>query len=160
MWRTALVLLWLPLAGLAEEFTQGAAQGPVYVYRTSQFNFDDVRENLKLAIGMRGLLVSGTLHVHDMLARTGPDLGFTPPYTQAESLEFCSALLSHKMTQLDPLNLVVCPFTVAFFVKPAEPDVVYVAFRKLALAGAADALTAELEGFLHGLVREALELEE
>lgn len=159
MWRIVL-LLCLPLAAWAEDFTQGAAQGPVYVYQTQEFGFDEVRENLKLAIQMRGLIISGTLYVQDVLQRTGMDLGYTEDvYTQAESLEFCSALLSHKMTQLDPLNMVVCPFTVSYFVKPDAPDTVYVAFRKILLAGAAEELTARLEDFLHDLVREALELE-
>ncbi|MCU7945641.1 MAG: hypothetical protein KZQ72_03185, partial [Candidatus Thiodiazotropha sp. (ex Cardiolucina cf. quadrata)] len=71
---------------------------PVKVF-TSEESFEDVVENIKMAIIERGLLVSGTLHVSEMLNRTATDLGFSQLFSKAESVEFCSALMSHKMAQ-------------------------------------------------------------
>lgn len=163
MWQKILLGLWIigaaPPGLAAEPFTQGAAQGPVYLYQTPE-SFDVIKENLEMAITNRGLLISGTLHVSDMLQRTGKDLGFADVYTKAESVEFCSALFSHKMTQAHPANLVVCPFTIALYSLPARPDRVYVAFRKQYLANdEAGILAKEIEDFLHGIAREALELD-
>lgn len=142
-----------------ESFTQGGEQGPMYVYHT-QDDYGAVKEALEMAIMNVGLRVSGTLHVSDMLNRTGKDLGFKEVYQQAESVEFCSALMSHKMTQASPLNLVICPFTISLYVKADEPDKRYVSFRKIFLNGDNDGkLTAEIEEMLHGIIRQALGLE-
>jgi hypothetical protein len=133
------------------------SEGPVVLVKASD-GFDDVKENIVNAITNRGLLTSGELHVSEMLNRTGPDLGFEPPvYVKAESVEFCSALMSHKMTQVDPVNLVICPFTIAVFIKTNEPEQVYVAFRRQSLAGPAEAVESEVNQLLQEIVSEALE---
>ena len=155
-----LVILSFPTwAEDKDAFVQGAAQGPMYVYQAED-DFDMLKEGVEVAITNLGLRVSGTLHVSEMLNRTGKDLGFEKKiYTKAESVEFCSAMISHKMTQTNPLNLGICPFTIALFIKPAEPETVYVSFRKIFLAGDNPALVTEIENMLHGIVREALDLE-
>ncbi|MCP5017164.1 MAG: DUF302 domain-containing protein, partial [Ketobacter sp.] len=38
-----------------------------------------------------------------------------PVFKKAESIEFCSALMSHRMMSADPSNLVLCPFTIAVY---------------------------------------------
>ncbi len=130
---------------------------PVVLYSSTE-DFDTIKENIETAITNRGLLVSGTLHVSDMLNRTGKDLGFPEPlYIKAESLEFCSALVSHRMTQADPVNLTMCPFTIAVYVKTSEPQQVYVAFRKPILAGEAQTVTAAIQEMLHSIIKEALD---
>ncbi|MCU7886765.1 MAG: hypothetical protein KZQ82_21465, partial [Candidatus Thiodiazotropha sp. (ex Lucinoma annulata)] len=99
---------------------------PVKIF-TSEESFEDVVENIKMAIIERGLLVSGTLHVSEMLNRTATDLGFSQLFSKAESVEFCSALMSHKMAQAAVENIAICPFTIAVYVKQAQPEQVYVA---------------------------------
>jgi uncharacterized protein (DUF302 family) len=138
-----------------------AGEGPVEedqavkIY-TSEESFEDVIENIKMAIIDRGMLVSGTLHVSDMLNRTAPDLGFTEIFTQAEAVEFCSALISHKMAQAAPENIVVCPFTIAAYVRKDRPEQVYVAYRIPRLAGGAEAVRAAILEMLDGIVQDAI----
>jgi uncharacterized protein (DUF302 family) len=118
--------------------------------------FEDVVENIKMAIIERGLLVSGTLHVSDMLNRTAPDLGYAEVFTKAESVEFCSALISHKMAQAAPENIAICPFTIAVYVKHADPQQVYVAYRSPLLAGSAKEATDEIITLLEGIIEDSI----
>lgn len=132
-------------------------EGAVVIYRTAD-DFDMIKESVEMAITNRGMLVSSTLHVSDMLNRTGKDLGFDKAvYAKAESVEFCSALMSHRMTQIDPANLTICPFTVSVYVKSDEPEQVYVAFRKQTLIGEAETVTDSIHEMLHGIVKEAID---
>ncbi len=150
---TALCCL-LPLPLHAELVTENHA---VVIYRTADA-FDIVKENVEIAIINRGMIVSGTLHVSDMLNRTGKDLGFAQPvYEKAESLEFCSALMSHRMIQVDAANLTMCPLTISVYVKAGETEQVYVAFRQQTLAGEAETVTAAIHEMLHGIVKEAID---
>ncbi|MCU7796255.1 MAG: hypothetical protein KZQ73_10545 [Candidatus Thiodiazotropha sp. (ex Semelilucina semeliformis)] len=128
---------------------------PVSLY-TSEETFEDVIENIKMAIIDRGMLVSGTLHVSEMLNRTGPDLGFSQVFSKAESVEFCSALISHKMSQAAPENIVICPFTIAVYVTEAEPQKVNVAYRLPLLAGDAKAATDAIVEMLDGIVQDSI----
>ncbi|MBL3528402.1 MAG: hypothetical protein JMN27_12605 [gamma proteobacterium endosymbiont of Lamellibrachia anaximandri] len=152
--RFLLFALMLSVAGMA--FAGGAAPDPVVIYKADEV-YEDVIDNIKMAVEERGMLVSGILHVSDMLNRTGPDLGYKQVFKKAESVEFCSAVISHKMTQVSPVNLVVCPFTIAVYVKADEPEQVYVAYRSQSLAGQADKVTAEILELLDGIVRDSIE---
>lgn len=132
--------------------------GPVVVVEVED-EFDYIKEAVQSAITDQGLLVSGELHVADMINRTAKDLGFAETvYGKAESIEFCSAEMSHHMTIADPANLVICPFTIAIYELKAKPGMVYLAYRKPVLAGdnAADATQRVLD-MLAGIVEEATE---
>ncbi len=147
------LMLWMGCALAGGEPAADAL--PVKIH-SSEESFEDVVENVKMAIIERGMLVSGTLHVSDMLNRTAPDLGFSAVFTHAESVEFCSALISHKMAQAAPENIVICPFTIAVYVRADEPNQVYVAYRRPQLAGEAkEAVRAILE-MLDGIVQDSL----
>ena len=98
-------------------------------------------------------------HVGDMLNRTGPDLGYDKIFTKAESVEFCSALMSHRMVAADPSNLSICPFTVSAYVLKSQPDQVYVAYRRQYLAGPSDEVTKAVMEMLDSIAR-AFEAEE
>jgi uncharacterized protein (DUF302 family) len=129
--------------------------GPMALFESEE-SFEDVLENVKMAIIDRGMLVSGTLHVSDMLNRTGPDLGFSQVFLKAESVEFCSALISHKMSQAAAENIAICPFTIAVYVTQAEPDKVRVAYRRPLLAGEAGEATAAILEMLDGIVEDSI----
>ncbi len=151
----ALILTLAALASLAD--AQPTLPGPVQLYMADD-DYDDVKENLEIAITDRGLLISGTLHVSDMLNRTAKDLGYKKQvYLKAESLEFCSAKLSHEMVLLDPGNLTVCPFTIALYVLKEQPKQVYVAFRRPSLAGDTGKMEAAIFAMLEGIVKDATE---
>ncbi len=130
---------------------------PVVVY-PAHSDFEDVIDYIKMAVEARGMLVSGTLHVQDMLTRTGKDLGFEKNvYLHAESVEFCSALMSHRMVSADPRNLVICPFSIAAYELAEKPGQVYIAFRKQLLAGEATEATNAVVKMLDEIAREAAE---
>lgn len=155
--RTRLIP-WVLLLGLGSAIAGGepVAEGPpVSIYQSAE-PFEDVVENVRMAIIERGLLVSGTLHVSDMLNRTAPDLGYSEVFTQAESVEFCSALISHMMAQAAPENIVNCPFTIAVYVRADTPGQVNLAYRLPSLAGDAKAVTGAIREMLQGIVQDSL----
>ena len=81
---------------------QVAAAGGYAVYE-SEAAFDDVLQGLKLAIEERGMYINNIMHMGEMLERTRKDLWLGEPiYARAESIEFCSAVLSREMTSEDP----------------------------------------------------------
>ncbi len=152
-------IFWLVLVLTVSSLCQAEAgdkPGPIAVFKAGGA-FDDVVDNIKLAIEARGMLVSGILHVSDMLNRTGPDLGYKQVFEKAESVEFCSAMISHKMTQVSPENMAICPFTISVYVTTAEPDQVYVAYRRQQLARDAEEVIAEVHALLNGIVEESIE---
>ena len=155
--RLISLLLLLMVGGLSQAGGDPASDpGPIVVY-PSEESFEDVIENIKMAIEERGMLVSGTLHVSDMLNRTGPDLGYQQVFNKAESVEFCSASISHMMTQVAPQNLTICPFTISVYIKSDEPDQLYVAYRRQHLAGEAGEVTAAIHELLDGIVTDSIE---
>ncbi|MEJ2691850.1 MAG: hypothetical protein P8166_02055 [Candidatus Thiodiazotropha sp.] len=150
--------LWILMlgTGCALADSEPARQTQSMRIYSSAEPFEDVVENVKMAIIDQGLLVSGTLHVSDMLNRTAPDLGFSEIFKQAESVEFCSALISHKMAQAAPENIVNCPFTIAVYVRLDEPGRVYLAYRLPQLAGDAKEAGEAILEMLDGIVRESI----
>ncbi len=137
----------------AEVADEGAS--PIRVF-TSGERYEDVVENIRMAIVERGLLVSGSLHISDMLNRTGPDLGFAQVFSKAESVEFCSALMSHKMAQAAAENVVTCPFTISVYIKMDEPDQVYVAYRRPQLNGESDEATQAIIHMMESIVQDSI----
>lgn len=106
-----------------------AADGAVVT--TVNGRYEDVRDALVAAIEGRGLVVSYTAHVSDMLQRTGKDIGASKPiFDKAETFEFCSATVSRKMMEAKPSNIVNCPFSVAIYALPGETGKVYLAYRR------------------------------
>lgn len=134
--------------------------GPVARY-VIEGKFENVRDDVRLAIENRGLMVEQASHVNDMLVRTGKDLGATKQiYLEAEAYSFCSAVTSRAMMEADPHNIAYCPFVIAVYVLPREPNRVYVAYRRPEPAGNVKARQAlrSVEELLDGIVREALNL--
>jgi uncharacterized protein (DUF302 family) len=94
-------------------------------------NFADTRDAVVMAIENRGLVINYTSHMADMLNRTGADLGATRQiFVQAEIIEFCSAGLSRKMLELDPHNIVMCPFAISVYTLPGEAGTTWVSYRQ------------------------------
>lgn len=141
----------------APVLANGPTGSPMVVYESAS-DYDFTKQNIELAITGHGLLVSGTLHVAEMLDRTAEDLGLKGDvYLKAESLEFCSAYLSHRMIEVDPSNLTICPFTVAVYVLKSDPDKTYVAYRKPVVAGDGAKVEQEISSILDDIARQASE---
>lgn len=73
-------------------------------------SFDDATFAVESAIIDRGLVIDYRSHVGEMLNRTGADVGSDARvYDSADVFLFCSAVLSRKVMEVDPLNIAQCP---------------------------------------------------
>jgi uncharacterized protein (DUF302 family) len=127
---------------------------------TKAGSFEDVRDAVEMAITDRGLVVNNVSHVGEMLERTGKELGATKKiYLKAEVLEFCSAVVSRKMMEPDPDNIVFCPYVISVYVVPDKPNEVRVAYRKPQIAGSPESQKAlsAVDELLSGIVKDALQ---
>lgn len=151
-WVTAFVLVSLLVARNA------AADGAVVV-RAIEGGFDDVRERVIFAVQGQGLVVDHTSRVGNMLERTGKDLGETTRvFGDAEVLEFCSALVSRRMVEADPQLLAFCPYGIAVYTLPGEPQTTYVSYRRLVtnlVSPEQKAVLQRVESLLETIVDEA-----
>ena len=135
-----------------------ADANPVVTYST-QGKFEDVRDELKLAIEGKGLVIDYHSFVNRMLERTGKDVGSGKKlYADAQAFVFCSAALSRKMMEADAANMAFCPYTLTVYATAAEPEKVYVAYRRPWRpdgSAASKSALREIETLLDGLAREA-----
>lgn len=147
------------LAALAVAASGVAAQ-PVVAYTKAGTTFDDVRDNVKLAIENRGLVVDYQAQIGKMLERTGADVGSARKlYTEAQSLQFCSAQLSRKTMEAHAGNVVLCPYTIVVYATAAKPNEVVVAYRRPMSAGGGPAsrqAIQEVEALLDAIAKEAV----
>ena len=88
---------------------------PIVVY-SKRAKFEDVRDDLKLAIEAKGLVIDYQSFVNRMLERTGKDVGSARKlYADAQAFVFCSAALSRKTMEADPANMAMCPYSIVTF---------------------------------------------
>ena len=144
--------------GLSAIAQNAAADGAVVV-RGIEGRFDEIRERVVFAVQSQGLVVDHTSKVGDMLARTGKDLGETEQiFGNAEVLEFCSALVSRRMVEADPQLLAFCPYGIAVYTLPGQPQTTYVSYRRMVTNLASPAQKSVLrrvEELLETIVEEA-----
>jgi len=93
-------------------------------------DFNDIKAFLISAIEERGIKISNTAYISNMLQRTGEDVGNAEPiYKQAEAIMFCSATLSREMMLADPHNIVFCPYTILIYELARDPGTTYLSYR-------------------------------
>jgi hypothetical protein len=134
---------------------------PVVSY-SKRARFEEVRDDLKLAIEGKGLVIDYHSFVGRMLERTGKDVGSSRKlYADAQAFVFCSAALSRKTMEADAANIAFCPYSMVVFATAQDPGTVHVAYRRPwrpdGSAASAAALKA-VEALLDGIAREALGL--
>ena len=132
-----------------------AAQGPnardigtgiVYPF---DGGFDDATFAVESAIVGAGLIIDYTSHTGDMLARTGKDVGSDVVlFDNADIFLFCSAGVSRKVMEANPMNISYCPY--AIFVSDREGEVV-VGYRKYP-----EGEMQMVQELLDGIVQEAV----
>ena len=135
-----------------------AIAGGAYTLYESESDFETVMEGAKMAIEERGMYINNLMHMDEMLERTGKDLGMEEKiYEKAQSIEFCSALLSRKMTAEDPRRIVDCPFILSIYILPGEPEKTYVVHRAIPEreTGSSD-IMAEVADMLKGVAEAAI----
>lgn len=104
-----------------------AADG-VVTYETDD-SFDDVVFGLENAIIDAGLVIDAVSHVGDMLERTKGDVGSTVTiFEKADVYSFCSAAVSRKVMEADPMNIVFCPYGI--FVAQQPDQQVMIGYRE------------------------------
>jgi uncharacterized protein (DUF302 family) len=150
-------LLLASLIGLSA--AAGGAEPDHLKLYTATGTFEDVREDVALAIEKYGLVLERPLHIGEMLERTGKDLGTPKPiYAKAEALQFCSATISRRTMEANPTNIVFCPYTIVVYTLHFDPKRVFVGYRRPTPVGSAESQASlrEVEALLDGIVRDAL----
>ena len=135
--------------------------------RAAEFNsvktegeYVDVAAYVENAIINKGLTIDFSGEIHQMLERTGADVGSTKPvYAGAKFFQFCSAKLSRQMMEADPATMGLCPFSVFVYETMAEPGVVHVGYRRPGAGSneAASNALKEIDQLLESIIREAIE---
>jgi uncharacterized protein (DUF302 family) len=142
---------------LAAILVPAAANDPAVVTAKVEAEFEDVLDNVKSAIAGRGINIAHILPASEMLNRTAGAFGVEDNvFIEAQTVEFCSAKISHHLVQANPENILVCPFTISVYVLAKDPTHVRVSYRRPYLAGpdAANAVQ-ETVGLVEGIVDEA-----
>lgn len=95
------------------------------VSTTYQFDgsFEDATFSVESAIIGRGLVIDYVSHTGEMMNRTASDVGSDVKiFEAADVFLFCSAVLSRKVMEADPMNIVHCPYGI--FVADRAGDVI------------------------------------
>lgn len=131
--------------------TVAAAQG--WVTYTTEENFDDVLFSVENAITDQGLVIDSISHVGDMLERTRADVGSDKVlFVKAEVYQFCSARLSRKVMEANPMNIAFCPYGIFVAELADDPGKVIVGYRTYP-----EGEMQEVQAFLDTIVKQALE---
>lgn len=152
---------WIPIIAIvaAAWGNSAFAAGADVAVRSAKGEFKEVKERVLHAIESRGLVLNYTARIGAMLDRTGKDIGAARHvYSDAELLEFCSAKISRNSMEVDPRNIVYCPYGIAVYTLPKEPGRVYLAYRRQAAAatGASVMPLAAVDKLLADIVADAL----
>lgn len=126
---------------------------------TTKFSFDDVAENIDLAITDMGYKIDNHAYIGRMLERTKEALGATETvYLNAQQFRFCPAQYSRNMLAADPHNIAFCPYIISVYNTPDDPKKVYVMFRKPRIVGSEESKKAlqAVEVLLTKIIDEAL----
>lgn len=130
----------------------GIASADPITYTTDD-SFADVVFGLETAITGAGLVIDSVSHTGDMLERTKGDVGGSATlFEKADIFSFCSATLSRKVMEADPMNIRFCPYDIFVFQRPGMPVTIgYNAFP--------DGAMQEVQALLDQFVRSAIGLE-
>ena len=135
-----------------------AGPHPIVTY-AKKAKFEDVRDDLKLAIEAKGLVIDYQSFVNRMLERTGKDVGSARKlYADAQAFVFCSAALSRKTMEADAANIALCPYSMMVYATAQAPGKVYVSYRRPWRpdgSAASKAALKDVEAMLDGIAREA-----
>lgn len=135
-------LLSLAITG----FAQANETSTVYDF---DGNFEDATFSVESAIVGKGLVIDYVSHTGEMLNRTGVDVGSKVKlFDEADIFVFCSAVVSRKVMEIDPMNIAHCPYGV--FVAEREGKVM-VGYRNYP-----EGAMQEVQALLDEIVQEAV----
>ncbi|WP_103258236.1 DUF302 domain-containing protein [Tabrizicola aquatica] len=122
-----------------------ADQATIYPFDGS---FEDATFAVEAAIVGKGLVIDYRSHVGEMLNRTAADVGSEVKlFDNADVFLFCSAVVSRKVMEADPMNIAHCPYGV--FVTDREGQV-SVGYRQMP-----EGPMQEVQTLLDDIAREA-----
>ena len=125
---TALLALTGALAAGAAA-AQPAGEPPVYT-RQVEGSFADVAFAVEQAITNEGRVIDSVNHVGAMLSRTKGDVGGAKDlFTEADTFNFCSAVVSRQAMEADIANIQFCPYGIFVYEAAAEPGRIVVGHR-------------------------------
>lgn len=76
-------------------------------------SFEDATFAVENAIIGKGLVIDHVSHTGEMLNRTAEDVGSDVEiFKAADVFLFCSAVLSRKVMEADPMNIAHCPYNI------------------------------------------------
>ncbi len=126
------------------------AKNDAVVRHSAKARFEDVRDDLRLAIAGKGLVVDYESFINRMLERTGKDVGSSRKlYRDAQAFVFCSAALSRRTMEADPANIAFCPYSIIVYETVQEPGRIHVTYQRS---------LPEVDALLDDIAREALGL--
>jgi len=145
--------LLISAAALACAALSAHADAPVtYVVNQS---FDDVVFGLENAVIGQGLVIDSVSHTGDMLERTKADVGSDKTiFLKADIFSFCSAALSRKVMEADPMNVQFCPYDIFVLQFPDNPDQTTIGYRTFP-----EGPMKEVEALLDAIARDAVGLD-
>ncbi len=150
------ITLTLTLLAQAQK-TALAANGP-FITKTVEGKFDEVYLGLKDVITGRGINIAHTLAAAAMLNRTGPAFGIKKNvYLSAETVEFCSAKISHELAAQNPQNVVLCPFTISVYVLTSDPKNVHLTYRVPVGGKGSEQVVGKIVKLIESIIKEATE---
>jgi uncharacterized protein (DUF302 family) len=120
--------------------------------------YQDVREDLLMAIEAQGFVVGAIGDLGTSLARSAPDLGHQSVYLSAEYFNFCPAAIAHELVAADPANLAYCPFQMFLYEAAAKPGTIVVGYRHPGIDGnaATRAALAKAERIFATIIKAAV----
>lgn len=120
--------------------------------------FGDVLDSVKSTIAGRGINIAHVLPASEMLNRTGESFGVRENvFIEAQTVEFCSARISHHLAQANPENILLCPFTISVYVLTSDPGHVRVSYRRPYTIDPASApAVKEIVELVEGIIEEAV----
>jgi len=143
----------LAIAGLLAGLVGAHAQDAAKTY-TSDQPYEDVAASLEDAVVNRGYVIDYHGQIGDMLTRTAVDVGAEKPlYSNAEFIQFCSAVVSRKAMEEDLSNIAFCPYVLFVYEAEEKPGEIVVGYRPLPAGPGRD----EVNTLLDEIAQEAAE---
>jgi uncharacterized protein (DUF302 family) len=140
----------LVMAGVLALFSTSAFAEDFAVTYPFEGDFEDATFAVESAIVGRGLVIDWVSHTGDMLNRTAKDVGSDVKlFDGADIFQFCSAQLSRKVMEADPMNIAFCPYGIFVADQAGEVIVGYKTYPEGPMK--------EVQALLDDIVKEALQ---
>jgi len=137
------------IAAAALTASAGFAQANEATLYPFDGSFDDAAFGVESAIIGRGFVIDYVSHTGEMLARTGADVGSDVTlFEEADIFLFCSAILSRKVMEADPMNIAHCPYGVFVIEREGAVSVGYRSYPEGPMQ--------EVQALLDDIAREAV----